>query len=56
METQSGKATGYPYDVTNQVALEYPEVREQLEKNLQSLKHYTAKFLDAIVKNINKIP
>ena len=56
METETGKATGYPYDVTNQVALEYEEVRVQLEKNINALKHHTAKFLHAILQSINKLP
>lgn len=56
IETETGKPTGYPYDVTNQKALEYKEVREQLEKNIDLVKKYTTKFQELIMSSVNKIP
>lgn len=56
IESESGKASGYPYDISTQKALEYPEVRKQLEENIKAVKMYTAKFLGLILKSINKIP
>ena len=56
IETESGKATGYPYDVTNQVALEHAEVNKQFNKNIESVKYYTAKFQNLIIKSIDKLP
>ncbi len=56
IEMESGKVSGYPYDVTNQKALEYEEVRRQLDINIKAVKVYTAKFLQLIIKSIDKIP
>ena len=56
LESDTGKASGYPYDVTNAKALEYEEVRRQLEQNINSVKQYTAKFLQLILKSMDKIP
>lgn len=56
IETESGKPTGYPYDVNTQKALENEEVRKQLEKNIESVKLYTSKFQQLILDSLNKIP
>ncbi len=56
IETESGKVTGYPYDVTNQKALEYKEVREQLDENIELVKAYTLRFQQLIIESIDKIP
>jgi hypothetical protein len=56
IETESGKVAGYPYDVTNQKALEYKEVREQLDENIELVKAYTLRFQQLIIESIDKIP
>ncbi len=56
METETGKPTGYSYDVTNQKALEYDEVRKEFEKNIESLQKHTSNFLNVIIESIEKIP
>jgi Ras GTPase-activating-like protein IQGAP1 len=56
IESDTGKPSGHPYDVTNQKALEHEEVRRQLEENIKSVKTYTTKFLQLILKSIDKIP
>jgi hypothetical protein len=56
METETGVPSGYQYDITNQKALEYEEVRKQLEQNIKAVKLYTAKFLNLILKSLNKLP
>lgn len=56
LESDTGRPSGYPYDVSNLKALEYPEVKRQFDENLKTLKFYTAKFLNLILKSIKKIP
>ncbi len=56
METESGVPSGYQYDVSNQKALEFEEVRNQLEKNIKTVKIYTSKFLELILSSLNKLP
>ena len=48
--------TGFPYDVTNQKALEYKEVREQLEDNINLVKAHTIVFQQLLMDSIDKIP
>lgn len=56
LESDTGKASGYPYDITTQKALEFDEVRKQLDENIRTVKHYTTKFLQLILQSIDKIP
>ena len=56
LETETGVPSGFAYDVSNQKALEYEEVRKQLEANIKAVKMYTAKFLNLIIKSLNKLP
>jgi hypothetical protein len=56
LESESGVVSGMDYDVTNTKALEYSEVRRQLEINIQNVKVFTSKFLQLILKSIDKIP
>jgi hypothetical protein len=56
METETGVPSGYQYDVSNQKALEYEDVRKQLENNIKSVKMYTAKFLNLILSSLSKLP
>ena len=56
LESDTGKLSGLPYDITTQKALEYDEVRKQLDDNIKAVKMYTAKFLHLILKSIKKIP
>lgn len=56
LESDSGKPSGMPYDITNQKALEYDEVRRQLDENIKLVKLYTSKFLHLILKSIDKLP
>ena len=56
LESDTGKPSGYPYDVGNQKALEYEEVRKQLEENIKTVKLYTSKFLNLIINSMDKLP
>ncbi len=56
LESETGRASGYPYDITNQKALEFDEVKRQFDENLKTIKFYTAKFLNLILKSIKKVP
>ncbi len=56
LESDTGKPSGLPYEITNQKALEFEEIRKQLDENLKAVKMYTAKFLHLILKSIRKIP
>lgn len=56
LESDTGKPSGLPYDITSRAALEHEEIRQQLDANLKMVKMYTAKFLHLILKSIKKIP
>ncbi len=56
LESDTGRPSGYPYDVTNQKALEHEEVRRQLEDNIKTVKFHTSKFLNLIISSIDKLP
>ena len=56
LESDTGKASGYPYDVSNQKALEYEQVRRQLDDNIRTVKYHTSKFLNLILSSLNKLP
>lgn len=56
IESDTGKPTGLPYDITNQKALEHEEIRKQFEENIKLVKHHTKKFLHMIIKSIDKFP
>jgi Ras GTPase-activating-like protein IQGAP1 len=56
LESDTGKSSGLPYDVTNQKALEYDEVRKQLEENIKTVKYHTGKFLHLILNSMDKLP
>ena len=56
LESDTGKPSGLPYDVSNQKALEYEEVRKQLEENIKTVKYHTSKFLSLILSSIDKLP
>lgn len=56
IESDTGKPTGLPYEITNQKALEHEEIRKQFDDNIKLVKHYTKKFLNMIIKSIDKLP
>lgn len=56
VETESGQASGLPYETTAKRALEHAPVRAQLDANLQAVRAYTAKFLRVIVGAVGELP
>jgi len=55
-ESSTGKASGLPYDVSTEQALEHPEVREQIEETIQRLQGVTDSFLNKILTSVDGIP
>ncbi|XP_064650547.1 ras GTPase-activating-like protein IQGAP1 isoform X2 [Lineus longissimus] len=56
LESETGRASGMPYDVTIEQALKHQPVRDKIEKNIQELKYATDRFFCAILKSLDKIP
>lgn len=56
IESETGVASGMPYDVNNQKALEHEEIRKQLEQNIKAVRLHTARFLNLIIKSLDKLP
>ncbi|XP_074650823.1 ras GTPase-activating-like protein IQGAP1 isoform X2 [Tubulanus polymorphus] len=56
IESESGRASEMPYDVTVQQALEHEEVRNRIQQSVQCLKKVTDRFLQAIIKAVDTVP
>jgi hypothetical protein len=56
MESETGEATSLPYDVSNDKALEHPEVRQKMAETMEQLKGITEQFQTSIMESIAKIP
>lgn len=56
METESGKSSGLPYDVSVAEALEHEEVKRRLNRSISKLKQVTTLFLTTILKSKKKLP
>lgn len=56
MEMQSGQASGLPYVVTQEQALQYPEVQEKLKQAINTLKEITTSFCVKITNSRHMIP
>ena len=55
-ESETGKRSELPYDVTIEQALKHEEVQEQLQQSTDKLQELTDKFLSAILQSLDKIP
>ncbi|KAI3643911.1 hypothetical protein MP228_010075 [Amoeboaphelidium protococcarum] len=55
-ESRTGEQSKRPYDVSKEDALKDPEVGKVFEEHLKQLQVYTDKFLDAIIKNLDRMP
>lgn len=49
-------ASGLPYEVTPDQALQHAAVRERIERSIQNLQDATERFLSAILQSVDKIP
>lgn len=56
METETGEATSYPYDVDTQTAMSYDEVKKRLSVNISNMKEVCTKFVTAITSSASKMP
>ncbi|XP_053331324.1 ras GTPase-activating-like protein IQGAP3 [Spea bombifrons] len=56
VETQTGKKSSLPYDVTPEQALTYPEVQRRLDISIRNLIAVTDKFFSTILANVDQIP
>ena len=55
-ESETGKTSELPYDVTIEQALKHEEVQQQLQQSTDKLQELTDKFLTAILQSLDKIP
>ncbi|XP_053561176.1 ras GTPase-activating-like protein IQGAP3 [Bombina bombina] len=56
MESQTGKKSQLPYDVTPEQALTHPEVQRRLDISVRNLIAVTDRFFSTIVANVDQIP
>uniref|UniRef100_A0A8D2JBI0 IQ motif containing GTPase activating protein 3 n=1 Tax=Varanus komodoensis TaxID=61221 RepID=A0A8D2JBI0_VARKO len=56
LESQSGRKSDLPYDVSPEQALGYPEVQRRLDISIRNLLAVAERFLLAIVSSVDKIP
>ncbi|KAM4664022.1 ras GTPase-activating-like protein IQGAP3 [Discoglossus pictus] len=56
METQTGKKSQLPYDVTPEQALTHPEVQRRLDISVRNLIAVTDRFFSTIMANVDQIP
>ncbi|KAM8921493.1 ras GTPase-activating-like protein IQGAP3 [Pelodytes ibericus] len=56
VETQTGKKSTLPYDVTPEQAVTYPEVQRRLDISICNLITVTDKFFSTILANVDQIP
>ena len=49
LESDTGKLSGLPYDITTQKALEYDEVRKQLDDNIKAVKNTCQIFFEILL-------
>ncbi|XP_060109748.1 ras GTPase-activating-like protein IQGAP3 [Heteronotia binoei] len=55
-ESQTGKKSNLPYDVSPEQALSHPEVQRRLDISIRNLLAVADKFLSAIMTSVDKIP
>ena len=55
-EVESGKPCGLPYNVTNEEALQFDEVKSRLNQSISKLKQVTTIFLATIKSSKVKLP
>uniref|UniRef100_A0A8C6J8S5 Uncharacterized protein n=1 Tax=Melopsittacus undulatus TaxID=13146 RepID=A0A8C6J8S5_MELUD len=55
-ESQSGQRSKFPYEVSPEQALSYPEVQRRLDISIHNLLMMTDKFVSAITSSVDKIP
>uniref|UniRef100_A0A8C5R470 IQ motif containing GTPase activating protein 3 n=1 Tax=Leptobrachium leishanense TaxID=445787 RepID=A0A8C5R470_9ANUR len=56
VETQTGKRSTLPYDVTPEQAVTYPEVQRRLDISTRNLIAVTDRFFSTILANVDQIP
>ncbi|XP_068109676.1 LOW QUALITY PROTEIN: ras GTPase-activating-like protein IQGAP3 [Hyperolius riggenbachi] len=56
VETQTGKKSMLPYEVTPEQALTHPEVQRRLDISIRNLIAVTDKFFSTIFANVDQIP
>ncbi|XP_052795267.1 ras GTPase-activating-like protein IQGAP1 [Mya arenaria] len=56
MESETGKTSELPYDVSLEEALKHSEVQQKLRESTDQLQALTDKFLNAILQSLDKIP
>ncbi|KAM4690065.1 ras GTPase-activating-like protein IQGAP3 [Rhinophrynus dorsalis] len=56
VETQTGKKSTLPYDVTPEQALSHQEVQRRLDISIRNLISVTDKFFNTIMANVDQIP
>nr|XP_033779754.1 ras GTPase-activating-like protein IQGAP3 isoform X2 [Geotrypetes seraphini] len=56
MESQTGQRSKFPYNVSPEQALSYPEVQRRLNVSIRNLITITDKFFMTITSNVDKIP
>jgi len=56
IESETGEAAGYPYDVSQETALGYEEVQKRLAKSIKDLKRMVTLFLATIINGLDKFP
>ncbi|XP_050690760.1 ras GTPase-activating-like protein IQGAP1 isoform X2 [Eriocheir sinensis] len=56
LEMNSGQASGLPYSVSQEQALQYPEVQKRLAQAITTLKEVTQAFCDQITSSRDMIP
>ncbi|KAM9293920.1 LOW QUALITY PROTEIN: ras GTPase-activating-like protein IQGAP3 [Gastrophryne carolinensis] len=56
VETQTGKKSTLPYDVTPEQALTHPEVQRRMDISVRNLLAITDRFFNTIFANVDQIP
>ena len=55
-ESQTGKTSELPYDVTSEQALEHEEVQQLIQQSIERLQEVSDFFLTTIAQSLDKIP
>lgn len=55
-ESQTGKTSTLPYDVSIEQALSHEEVQKMIQQSIDKLQQVTDKFLTTILQSLDKIP
>ena len=56
LESSTGQPCGLPYQVSQEEALQHPEVQRRLQASIDFLKNATRWFLDAIASSTRNVP